>query len=167
MQKKQLDMRKIYIILVLLVLTYGFNINDSFSKTTFDLNIKTENKDSCKCNYNCWPDLKDSINGLSVRQIFRFLTTISVNCKNNVEFSEFSNERLFKIMELNPDNFLKAIERYNENLEFGEILEQIKSPINDGIDLNGIYAKIQKSKVDSEFKDKILNAIKYSIDLNK
>lgn len=160
-------MRKIQRILVLWVLIIGLNINNLIGEIPFDLNIKKVNSDSCKCNYNCWTDMKDSINGLTVQQIFRFLTTISVDCRNNAEFSEYSNERLFKIMELNPDNFLKAIDIHNTEVEFSEIIEQIKSPINDGIDLKEIFTKIQKSKVDSGFKVKILKAIKYSIDLNK
>jgi len=158
-------MRKIYRILVLLVLIIGFNINGSVGKIPGS-NIKALNNDSCKCNYNCWPDLKDSINGLSVKQIFRFLKTIGIDCENNAEFSEYSNERLFKIMELNPDNFLKVIDAYNADLEFGEIIKQINSPINDGIDLKGIYKKIKKSQIASELKDRILKSIKYSIDLN-
>jgi len=138
------------------------------SITGHSLIDKTANyKDTCKCNYNCWPDLKDSINGLSIIQIYRFLKTISLDCENNAEFSECSNDRLFKIMELNSNNFLIAIDTYSKDLEIGEILSQIKRPVNDSINLKGIYTKIQKSKVESGLKDQILKLLKYSIDLNK
>ena len=147
------------------ILTKGLFLDSLSGYSLIDKTII--NKDSCKCNYNCWPDLKDSINGLSTTQIYRFLKTISMDCENNAEFSECCNDRLFKIMELNPDNFLIAIDIYNKDLEFGEILKQIKRPVNDGINLKGIYTKIQESKVKSGFKDQILMLIKYSIDLDK
>jgi hypothetical protein len=158
-------MRLIQKIIFIGIFSQGLFLDSIIGHNLID---KTVNyKDTCKCNYNCWPDLKDSINELSIIQIYRFLKTISVDCENNAEFSECSNDRLFKIMELNPDNFLIAIDTYSTDLEIGEILRQIKRPVNDGINLMGIYTKIQKSKVESGLRDQILKLLKYSIDLNK
>ena len=150
--------------ITIIILIIGFNITKINGNYLDNLN-NTINTDSCRCNFNCLTELKDTVNSLSIEQIYRFLAIFSKDCKNNAEFSEVSNERLFKIMELNPDNFIQAIDKYNKDIEINKIIEQIRRPCNDMIDLKGIYDKIQKSKVNSGYKVKILDALQYAINL--
>jgi len=124
-------------------------------------------KDTCKCNHNCWPVIKDSINGLTDRQILSFLKTLGHDCDNNAEFSEASNETLFKIIEFNSAKFITVIEKHQSDIEFSSILKMIENPINDGIDLKKILTLINNVKSDSMIKSKIVDSIKTAINKYK
>jgi len=124
-------------------------------------------KDTCKCNYNCWPLIKDSINGLNDQQILSFLKTFGHDCDNNAEFSEVSNENLFKMIEFNSARFITVIEKYQTNIEFNEILKMIENPIKDGIDLKKISKLVDNVKSDSKVKSRIIESLKIAINKTK
>ena len=124
-------------------------------------------KDTCKCNYNCWPVIKDSINGLTDRQILSFLKTLGHDCVNNAEFSEVSNETLFKIIEFNSARFINVIEKYQADIEFNEILKMIENPIYDGIDLEKTSKLVNNVKPDSKAKNRIIESLKNAINNTK
>ena len=124
-------------------------------------------KDTCKCNYSCWPAIKDSINGLSEQQIFSFLKTLGHDCDSNAEFSEYSSEILFKIMEFNLARFVVVIEKHQTEIEFSQILKTIENPINDGIDLEKISKLVNRIKTDSNVKNRLTESLKTAINKQK
>ena len=135
---------------------------DKVSGLTLD--YKTDRlKDTCKCNYSCWPVIKDSINGLTEQQILSFLKSLGHDCDNNVEFSEVSNETLFKIMEFNSARFISVIEKHQTEIEFSKILKMIENPINDGVDLVKMSKLVNNVKIDSETKSRIIESLKTAI----
>jgi len=107
--------------------------------------------------------IKDSINGLTNRQILSFLKTLGQDCDNNAEFSEVSNGTLFKIIEFNSARFIAVIEKYQTEIEFSEILKMIENPINDGIDLGKISKLLNNVKSDSKVKSRVIESFKIAI----
>jgi hypothetical protein len=124
-------------------------------------------KDTCKCNYNCWPAIRDSINGLTEQQVLAFLQTLGHDCDNNVEFSEYSNETLFKIIEFNPDRFVSVIEKHQAYIVFNTIFEMIENPVKDGIDLEKVADLVCNIKTDSKVKSRIVESLKIAINRTK
>jgi len=59
-----------------------------------------------------------------------FLETFGEECKNNVEFSEWSNEVLYDLLEKHPDKLITALES-NKQIDKTEILKEIKGPLFD------------------------------------
>uniref|UniRef100_UPI00404ABB47 hypothetical protein n=1 Tax=Flavobacterium sp. TaxID=239 RepID=UPI00404ABB47 len=100
--------------------------------------------------------VSQNLDGLDAKMIHEFLQTFDASCKQNIEFSEFSNETLFKVLEYAPALFLQVIERDNIDAEI--ILEAIQNPINDSINLQQIYDKIKATNDNSTMKKKCLIA---------
>jgi hypothetical protein len=123
--------------------------------------------DSCKCNYSCWPIINDSINKLPEKQILSFLKTLGTICQNNIEFSEYSNEVLFKILKIAPSSTIKTIENHETELEISVILKEIENPIHDGLDLQNILRLIKVVKPESKIKSRIIESIKLAIKKTK
>jgi hypothetical protein len=155
-------MIKIMRVLILMFLTISIFVDSAKSHVASDHKIKTFTDDTCRCNHNCWPALGDSTMNLTTGQIFNFLKTFDIECNNNAEFSEWSNEKLFKIIEFNADNFLKSIEIHKADLNFDYILKEFGSPVNDGIDIKLVYKKVEQTKDNSNFKKQVLQILKQS-----
>ena len=154
-------------IVVLLILIFGLNIGLALGAPFVSKEFNNIKIDTCECNYKCWPDLSDSVKDLTTDDIYKFLKTISIDCKNNAEFSEYSNEIIFKILGLNPSNFILVIDKDHNNLDLNEIIKLLKNPLNDTINVKGLYKKINDVKIDSPYKKIILDSLKYAIDLYK
>ena len=73
-----------------------------------------------------------------------FLKSFSRECSSNVEFSEFSNEVLFKILEKQPSLFIDAMCLNDKTIEYSDIYLEISSPLSDLFPLDAIN-KIFKS----------------------
>ncbi len=152
-------------LIVLWILIQSFSIGSLFA---YNLNEKPNSyKDTCKCNYNCWPLIKDSINGLTEQQILSFLQTLGKDCENNAEFFEFSSENLFKIIEFNSTIFIAAIEKHQADVELSEILKMIENPISDAYDLEKIFKLLNDIKSYSVAKVKIIESLKIAINKTK
>ncbi|MFT5337517.1 MAG: hypothetical protein ACI9YL_001521 [Luteibaculaceae bacterium] len=88
-----------------------------------------------------------------------FLRTFGIECNGNVEFGEFSNETLFKIIQNEPDLFCKVLENKFDQIDLGIILSELENPIHDLIDLGVAIDKIANSKISSSFKSQLILAI--------
>ena len=75
----------------------------------FFFNSNSQNNNISKCDLTIVLETSNKINNLSEDLILRFLQTFGKECKNNVEFSEFSNEVLFKVIQGYPELFYKII----------------------------------------------------------
>jgi len=89
--------------------------------------------------------------------IDEFLYTFDKSCEKNVEFSEWSNEMLFKILNKSTELYFKVLTKVKiENAEI--ILEEIKSPIAE-IDYQKIYDNIKKVDTQEKLKKEYLRVI--------
>lgn len=61
-----------------------------------------QDSDTLKCNGFIVLQADKNIDGISGELMLKFLETFGKECKNNVEFSGFSNETLYKVIQQNP-----------------------------------------------------------------
>jgi hypothetical protein len=112
-----------------------------------------------KCDISIVLETSDGMDNLSEDLVLRFLQTFGKECKNNAEFSEFSNDILFKVIQQNAEMFCNTLESNEKQIELNEIIENLKNPINDSIDLELSINNIANTKVKPETKSKLIIAI--------
>lgn len=86
-----------------------------------------------------------------------FLATFKDKCDSE-EYKEWRNELLFDILERYPDNVIQLLG--TRSLPVKVILEELKSPVSDGIDFEKLITKVEDSKVDSQAKQQVLESLK-------
>lgn len=94
--------------------------------------------------------------------IKKALCTMSNECINNVEFTEFSNELLFFFLEKEVDITVREISKLSKDKQ-DFIISLIAHPINDGIHLNLIKERVQILKGKNENENKIIKNILNSL----
>ena len=127
----------------------------------FFVNVNSQNneKTSLKCNIEIVLETNENIENISEDLMLRFLKIFGPECKNNVEFSEFSNETLFKVIQTEPELFCSVIENNKDQVDIGIIISELKSPLHDLIDLELTIDKIASVKTKSSLKNKLILAI--------
>ncbi|WP_299212648.1 hypothetical protein [uncultured Aquimarina sp.] len=95
-----------------------------------------------------------------------FFANINPKCSNNIEYSEFNNELIFKTLKSNPKKFVVFLSRVSKKKEILEfVLTQLRNPINDGIELNKISKKLDKTETEDLNTQKlILESLKKAIE---
>jgi|GEM_PF-2307464 len=126
-------------------------------KNYFHIGIDNFNK--TKCQSEPLRAITRNIDNLNDTLILDFLRTFSVICENNVEFSEWSNEILFKIMEKEPKRLIKLFADNISELDTTAILKEIDSPIHDMIDIEQIKEKIKSIDIDKDVKGDIIKRL--------
>lgn len=102
----------------------------------------------------------ERIGKLKQDEIRDFLLTFGPECKNNVEYSEWSNELLFSLLDSQTELTLKTIEKEERKIDIDEILNDLNSPINDLIDIKEILVKVDNVKMNKRFKDRVIEQLK-------
>ncbi len=121
-----------------------------------------QESDSLKCNISIVREAYQNIENISGELMLQFLKTFGKDCKNNVEFSEFSNETLFKVIQKNPEVFSEILEKNLNQIDFEEIIFNLRNPLHDLIDLDLTINKIADTKIEKSIKDKLIIAINSS-----
>ncbi len=119
-----------------------------------------------KCDVGVVLFAKDKMGHLSQREVSNFLLTFGRECRNNVEYSEFSNEVLFDLIDRQTELVLKTMEKEKNEIELNVILENLGTPINDAIDVKTILTKVERVKMNGRLKDKIVERLKSAGDMN-
>jgi hemerythrin-like domain-containing protein len=135
--------------------------------TTFepkDSTILSKELDSVilKCNVDIVLRVQNHLDSLSVKEIIQFLKVFSIGCRNNIEFSEFSNEVLFEVMDRQPKRFIEAICETHTDIEYKAIYKQIKSPLYDLIPLDKIKKSVKSTPQRCERIDSVLKYLDYA-----
>ena len=91
--------------------------------------------------------------------ISSFFNEINNIDPNNVELMESANEKLFRLLEANPEVFVSSMAKTNPETT-KRISKELKSPIHDGFDLLKIYSKVYKVKPDNNYRLLVLEALK-------
>lgn len=145
-------MKTILIILVFLAF---------FNKSIFGIGINNQDNSVIidSCSLNLLAEIQSDIDNLTDNNLLIFLYTFDGRCKNNVEYSELSNELLYSILCHKKATVLIEIISKNTQLPFNKIREAIERPIHDGIDLQKAYNNVKSIKVHKEICDMILKSI--------
>jgi hypothetical protein len=137
---------------LLLLMKYLFAI-----LTVLSLQTVFATKPCEKCDLEKVRIVNQHLTSLTDQMLSEFLCTFDNACKNNVEYTEFSNETLFAVLDKAPNLFFQVMSSGLIDNEI--ILKEIENPINDRIDLQEIYDNIKLSTAKTEFKTKCLNAL--------
>lgn len=113
-----------------------------------------------KCDGTVLVGVEKKAGRLTEHEIEDFLLTFGKECRNNVEFGEWSNELLFLVLDKQPVLTLQTIEKQKGNLEVSEILSELSSPIHDGIDVRSLITKVESVKIDERLKKQILDNLR-------
>ena len=140
---------------------------DELSSSTIDTSIKknenTFTADSSYVKYWCSTKVLEktanSIVELRASTIAEFLASFHRDCSKNTEYSVWANQLLFEVALRNPSSFMGLLHK-NKSLDKELILEGLKSPVNNEINLKKILEKIEKSSGPADIKKEIIHALK-------
>jgi hypothetical protein len=112
-----------------------------------------------KCDGKVLSSTSDKLGKLSQKEIADFLLTFGAECRDNAEFSEWSNELLFDILGGQTELTLRTIEKEVKNIQLKIILDDLEEPIVDN-EVKGLIAKVEKVKFDDQLKAEIIRRLK-------
>jgi hypothetical protein len=110
-----------------------------------------------KCDLEKVRIVNQHLDSLTDQMLSEFLCTFDISCEINAEYSEFSNETLFAVLEKAPNLFFRVLT--TRQIDNKIILKEIENPINDLIDLQSVYDQTKLATAQSELKTKYLNAL--------
>ena len=111
-----------------------------------------------KCDIEKVKTINDNLDNLTFEMLDEFLCTFDKSCENNVEFSEWSNEMLFIVLDKSTELYFKVLT--NGKIENAEIiLEEIKNPIVE-IDYQKIYDNVKRVDTQEKLKKEYLRVLK-------
>jgi len=109
---------------------------------------------------------RGKIGELSQKELTDFLMTFGKVCRDNVEYSEWSNELLFDVLDKQTELTLQTIQKEASKIELVEILNVIASPLLEE-HIDDLIKKVKGSKVDMEIKVMILDKLYLAQDTYK
>lgn len=101
----------------------------------------------------------DKAGTLTATEISLFLMTLGEECRDNVEFSEMSNELLFVLLDKQTALTLQTFQKIESGTEKPYILDMLTSPVNDAIDVKSIITKVEKTNAGGQLKPEILRSL--------
>ena len=113
-----------------------------------------------KCDGSIVLSTKEKVGQLTKKDISKFLFTFGKECRNNVEFSEFSNEVLFEVLDKQTELTLRTLEKEEKQIELDEILDDLSSPISDMITVKNLIPKVETAKINDRLKKLIVDRLR-------
>lgn len=110
-----------------------------------------------KCDIEKVKIVNANLDSLTFQMIEDFLGTFDKSCISNIEYSQWSNEMLYRLFDNEPDLVFKVIE-HGQIDNYQILLDEIENPIHD-IDFQKIYDRISEIKTKSDFKERVLNSL--------
>ena len=101
-------------------------------------------QDCEKCNTEKLIDLSENINDLNLRIVKEYICTFDTVCNTNIEFSEWSNELLFKLVEKDINLMNKVLHDLGYNY-VKLICRELETPIVE-VDYKRIYDLVKNSR---------------------
>jgi hypothetical protein len=120
------------------------------SLSTFGQEVK-------KCDGMVLSSTNGKVGHLTQNEIRDFLLTFGKECRNNVEFSEWSNEILFAVLYTQTKLTLQTMEKERRLLEMEEIMEDLNSPVNDSINIKKLIPRVEEAKFKGQIKKEVLD----------
>lgn len=129
---------------------------------TITLSTVFAQSDCLKCDIEKVKIVNDNIDKLTFQMVKDFLCTFDNSCGANIEYSEWSNEILYKLLDKNPDLVFKVLEQNNfDNIK--TLLDEIENPIHE-FDYQRIYEKVSDLKTKSDIKGRVLKSLELASD---
>jgi hypothetical protein len=113
-----------------------------------------------KCDGTILLSTSEKIGKLNAKEIVDFLLTFGQVCRDNAEYSEWSNELLFKLLDNQTELALKTMEKEEKRLEMGTILDDLSEPIGDASNIENLIVKIEKVDFSDRLKWEIIKNLK-------
>ena len=113
-----------------------------------------------KCDTKVLVPISKNFGDAKQSEITAFLMTFGEKCENNVEFSEWSNELLFDLLDKQTELTIKTIEKEESRIEKSEIFKVLSSPLLDRVNIKKLREKIEKLTVKPTLKKEIVEALK-------
>jgi hypothetical protein len=110
-----------------------------------------------KCDIDKLKTVEENMKNLNYQIIEDFLCTFDVSCKTNIEYSEWSNELIFKVLENYSALLIKVLEQ-SQKIDRILILKEIENPLLE-YNFKQTYYSVSKFNSDSKMKDTILKAL--------
>jgi len=130
---------------ILLILIVSF-----FSTTSYAAEFTDEQCSAAIVSIETTPDK------ISKKSVDTFLESLtSKTCRGSVEYSEWSNEALFNVMQKSPTIFFKSLRTSSKSIQ-NQVQLKLAQPIHDGINYPEINNSISKI-TDSVLRDYALN----------
>ena len=119
-----------------------------------------------KCDVQIVRRPEEQLNHLTVDSAIKFFMTVGEDCSNNAEFSEYWNEVLFKILDKRPEIYLQCMCELRGKKYWNLILEEVESPVNDGINIRGIREHLNDFEILKEkCQRKVLRKTIHALDM--
>jgi hypothetical protein len=131
----------------------------TYKKTRNYFHPEIDNYDSTKCRTEPLLAIDQNLGNLTDEMILDFLSTFSVICEANVEFSQWSNELLFKVLITNPELTLTVLSNNLQRLDTTSIYAELESPLHDLIPTDSITKKIEQLKINEQLKKSVLRRL--------
>lgn len=112
-----------------------------------------------KCDSDILVRTSEKMGFLNKEEVKSFLMTFGAECKNNVEFSQWSNELLFLLIDAQTEMTLKILEKENKKIEMNVIFEDISSPIHDIRNIPKIIEKAERVRIDRKLKGLVIGKL--------
>jgi hypothetical protein len=119
-----------------------------------------------KCDIEVLGQISEARGNLTEKDINEFLLTFDKSCDINIEYSEFSNELLFMVLDKYTETIVAVMEKEKMNMATEYILYEISDPINDSFDLKNLIEKVNHVKVSGALKRQILEKLKEALAKN-
>ena len=113
-----------------------------------------------KCDMTNFLGLSKKMGFLTHQEIMNFLLTFDDECQNNVEYSEWSNELLFEMLDNQTELTVKTIAYETKSIERVAVLKNLEEPLHDRFNIKSIIAKVEKVKFNAEAKREIVGRLK-------
>jgi hypothetical protein len=112
-----------------------------------------------KCDTAPLRTLSDHIANPFELEVRDFLYTFAQECRSNVEYSEWSNELLFQLLDRHTELTIRTLEREETRLEIDAIVSDLEYQIAGRVDIKQLVPKIQKIDFRTSLKERILVAL--------
>lgn len=142
-------MKQFLIILILIVSKDGYAQHD------------------CACNLKNLITVNQHLDELTDHDINLLLCTFDMKCRDNPEFTAFSNEVLFEAIQRQPELLIQELAENKDELDLQIILSELESPIHDGFDLEQILEKVSAVNEDEKIKEQVVYSLTVAIDKMK
>jgi hypothetical protein len=116
-----------------------------------------------KCDIEILGQINEDKENLNQKDINNFLLTFDKSCGTNIEYSEFSNELLFMVLDKHTQTLVTVMEKERKNLDTEYILYEIGNPINDSFNLKNLMTKVDNVKVVGKVKGQIIEKLKVAL----
>jgi hypothetical protein len=109
-----------------------------------------------KCDIEKLKVVHENLTSLTFKIVSDFVCTFDTSCKNNTEYTEWSNELLFKVLDKSPILIIEVMSDGQVNSDI--ILKEIENPVLD-INFQNLYDKVKFAGGVLAIRTKFLTAI--------